>query len=55
MIRAITAFLLTVFVGYLGLELGVSQIIRQYPEFGSIFAIAFMGALIIYYTEKEKK
>ncbi len=53
--RAITTFLLTVLVGYLGLVIGSSRVMTPYPEYGSIFAIAFLGALLIYYNEKDKK
>ena len=53
--RAITTFLLTILVGYVWLVIGSSRVMTPYPEYGSIFAIAFVGAMIVYYNEKDKK
>lgn len=53
--RAIITFLLTLFMGYIALVVGRSEIFNHIPEYGPIIAIASAGGLIVYFNEKDKK
>jgi len=46
--KAILAAIVTLIVGYLGLEL-----LGNWVEFGLLIAIAVMGAFIIYFNDKK--
>ena len=51
--RAILAFFVTIIVGFVSASYGVAYM-GNFAEWGSIVAIATMGAFIIYYNEKSK-
>ena len=51
--RAILAFIVTIIVGFVSASYGVAYM-GNFAEWGSIVAIATMGAFIIFYNEKNK-
>ena len=51
--RAILAFIITIIVGFVSASYGVAYM-GNFAEWGSIVAVATMGAFIIYYNEKNK-
>ena len=53
MTKAIIAFIVTIISGCIGLVAG-HELLGGFPEFGSIVAVAVMGALIILFSEKKK-
>lgn len=51
--KVILAMIVTVLCGWLGMAIGL-EYLGGFTEFGSIFAIAVMGAMIIYFNDKKK-
>ena len=52
MLKAIIALLVTFVVGWIGMAIGF-EFLGGFAEFGSVAAIAVMGAFIIYFNEKK--
>ena len=50
--KAILAAIVTLIVGYLGMVVGL-ELLGNWVEFGLLFAIAVMGAFIIYFNDKK--
>ena len=51
--KAILAAIVTFVAGWVGAAIGF-ELFGGWPEFGSIVAIAVMGAFIIYFNDKKK-
>lgn len=51
--KAILAAVVTMIVGYIGTVIG-HEFLGGWVEFGSLTAIAAMGACIIYFNERKK-
>lgn len=52
MIKAITALVVALIGGMLGISLG-DNCLNGYPEVGCVVAVAVMGAFIIYFNDKR--
>ena len=52
--KAFLAFVITIFAGNIGMYVGY-ECFGGMIEYGSITAIAVMGAFIIYYNEKRNR
>lgn len=53
MAKAILAFIMTIIVGLVGMVIG-QDILHGFPEFGSILAVAIMGAFVIGFNGKKQ-
>lgn len=51
--KAILALLVTFVMGWVGMAIGL-EFLGGFAEFGSVVAIAIMGAFIIYFNEKKQ-
>mgnify|MGYP000844621350 CR=1 FL=1 len=52
MLKAMIALIVTFVVGWIGMAIGF-EFLGGFAEFGSVAAIAVMGAFIIYFNEKK--
>lgn len=50
--KCILVFILIILSGWLGMVIGL-EYLGGFVEFGSILAIATMGALIVYFNDKK--
>lgn len=53
MLKAIVALIITFIMGWIGMAIG-HEFLGGFTEFGSVVAIAIMGAFIIYFNEKKQ-
>lgn len=51
--KAIFAFLITILAGGIGMAAG-HELLGGFPEFGTVIAVAVMGALIIFFGERKQ-